>query len=206
MNSARFRQLRKRLSELRRHLLPARFDPTGTYSPRVHERARAYRLLAHAEFESYIEDRVIEILTLRLREWKKSRKVSRCLLGLVAYHEGSSVSNEPTSILNPPRKPSPLLEDRINSASNSFQYYVRNKNHGVKEANLIRMLMQLGLEDSEFDPIWLGAIDSWATLRGTYAHQSATKVQVLPDPQDELRAVQVILNGFAKLDIVIGNL
>lgn len=200
MASARFAQLSKRLTELRRHLLPARFDPTGTYSARVHERARAYRLLAHAEFESFIEDRVIEILNLRLADWRNNRKVTRCLISLIAYHEGILSGNEPTSILRPPQKPSPSVMDRVTSASNSFQYYVRVKNHGVKEENLMRMLMQLGMEVTDFDTAWLSTIDSWATTRGTYAHQSALKVQQLPDPHEELRTVQSILKGFRKVD------
>lgn len=206
MNSARYRQLKKRLTELKRHLLPTTFDPTGAYSPRVHERARAYRLLVHAEFESFIEDRVIEILNSRLKDWKSSRKVSRCLVGLVAYHERSSTANDPTSLLNPPQKRSPLLEERVDSASRAFQHYVRSKNHGVKEENLVRMLMQLGMESKEFDLIWLNTIDSWARQRGAYAHQSATKVQRLPDPQEELRLATEILRGFADVDSAMENL
>ena len=62
MSSPRYKLLSRRINELRRHLLPAKFDPTGTYSPRVHERCRAFRLLVHAEFEAFIEDRVSEVV------------------------------------------------------------------------------------------------------------------------------------------------
>lgn len=206
MTSARFKQLSRRITELRRYMLPARFDPTGTYSKRVHERARAFRLLVHAEFEAFIEDRVTDILDARYTQWQATRKTSRCLVSLAAYHEGVQVRNEPTSLLTPPQKTSPLLEARIEKAKNALRYYAKSKNHGVKEVNLLKLLMPLGIEAHEFDLTWLATINSWATQRGEYAHQSGTKLQVLPDPYDELRIARLLLQGFRELDSQIETL
>ena len=41
--SARFKQLRTRLAELREHLLPKSFSLTGDYTDRELDRARGYR-------------------------------------------------------------------------------------------------------------------------------------------------------------------
>jgi hypothetical protein len=200
MPSPRYRLLNRRINELRRHLLPAKFDPTGTYAPRVHERSRAFRLLVHAEFEAFIEDRVSDVVNTRYLAWKNSRTVTRCLVSLVAYHEGVQSKREPTSLLAPPHKPSPLLEERVQNAKNALTSYAKIRNHGVKEDNLLRLLMPLGVEAHEFDMIWLASINSWATTRGDYAHQSGTKIQSLPDPQDELRTVKELLMGFKLID------
>lgn len=200
MTSLRYKQLSRRITDLRNYLLPAKFDPTGTYPARAHERARAFRILVHAEFEAFIEDRVSETLDSRYADWKADRKVSRCLLSLLAYHEGTQTRNEPTSILNPPQKASPLLEERMEKAKNALRYYAKGQNHGVKETNLLRLLMPLGIEAHEFDLTWLASINSWATQRGEYAHQSGTKLQALLDPQDELRTARLLQKGFKDLD------
>jgi HEPN superfamily RiboL-PSP-like protein len=206
MPSARYKMLSQRLTELRRHLLPAKFDPTGSYPDRIHERARAFRLLIHAEFEAFIEDRVADILDARFAQWKQTRKTSRCLVSLAAYHEGVQIRNDPTSLLQPPQKASPLLEERMEKAKNSLRYYIKSQNNGVKEANLLRLLMPLGMESHEFDMTWLTTINSWATQRGEYAHKSWTKIQTLPDPYEELRMARLLLQGFKDLDQQLDNL
>lgn len=198
----------RRLRELRRHLLPARFDPTGTYPDRIHERARAFRLLIHAEFEAYIEDRVSEVAHTRFLAWKTQRKASRCLVSLVAYYEGAQARNDPTSLLTPPPpgKQSPLIEERIERAKNALTTYAKTYNHGVREANLLKLLLPLGVEIHELDMMWLSSIDSWAATRGEYAHQSGTKIRSLPDPQDELRMARALLKGFKTIDLAIDKL
>lgn len=200
MPSARYRLLSRRTGELRNFLLPKHFDPTGSYSPRVHERARAFRLLVHAEFEAFIEDRVADIVNARFDDWNRTRKTTRCLVSLVAYHEGTTTRNEPTSLLLPPQKESPRIDKRIESARNWLVAYAKSQNHGVKEENLLKLLMPLGLEAHEFDLTWLATITSWATGRGAYAHQSGTKIKTLADPQDELKTAQLLLKGFKKVD------
>jgi hypothetical protein len=206
MSSPRYKLLSRRIGELRRHLLPAKFDPTGTYSPRAHERSRAFRLLVHAEFEAFIEDRVSEVVNAHYLAWKNNRAVTRCLLGLVAYHEGLQSKTEPTSLLAPPQRQSPLLEERVEKARNSLTYYAKTQNHGVKEENLLRLLMPLGVEAHEFDMTWLASINSWATTRGDYAHKSGTKLQSLSDPQDELRDARNLLTGFKSIDRTLSRL
>ena len=37
-------------------MLPEKFSPTGDYSDRQLDRARGFRLLAHAEIEAFLED------------------------------------------------------------------------------------------------------------------------------------------------------
>lgn len=54
--SKRFIELKGRLVELRQNLLPVKFSATGDYTDIQMDHARGYRLLAHAEIESYLED------------------------------------------------------------------------------------------------------------------------------------------------------
>ncbi len=206
MPSIRYRLLSRRINELRRSLLPARFDPTGTYPGRIHERSRAFRLLVHAEFEAFIEDRVADIVDARFRAWKDGRIVSRCLVSLVAYDEGLQSKNHPTSLIMPPQRPSPLLEERVEKARDALMFYIKERNHGVKEENLLRLLMPLGMEAHDFDLTWLASINSWAVQRGDYAHQSGTKIQALLDPKEELRTARMLLKGFKEIDSTLARL
>ena len=59
-SSSRFRTLTKELNRLERQFLP-KINPTGIYSDRQLALTIAYRVLAHAEIEAYLEDRVQKV-------------------------------------------------------------------------------------------------------------------------------------------------
>lgn len=94
-NSSRFIQLRAELSRARRHFLPRHFDPTGTtYSERKLDRTRAYRILAHAEIESFVEDILRSLVDQRFQQWQNSMQPSRVMVSLMAATEVSKKGNE----------------------------------------------------------------------------------------------------------------
>jgi hypothetical protein len=203
--SPRYRQLSVRVEDLRTRLLPRNFSPTGSYSPTSRDRARAFRVLVHAEFESFVEDRALDVVDCSLREWLASGKVKPCLLALVAYEAGEGWRE--ASILDPGslKKPSLDLEARIKSARDSYNRYVRMQNHGVKERNLLRMLLPLGVRESDIDRQWLAAMDAWATGRGELAHRSG-KLQVLPDPKEEHQTALFLQEGLRDIDDLLDHL
>ncbi|MEU4830763.1 HEPN domain-containing protein [Streptosporangium sp. NPDC023615] len=193
----RFSLLSRRITELRTYLLPTKFSPVGSYSDRIHERTRAFRVLAHAEFESFIEDRALQVVEEAFRVWKSGGAIRPSLLALLAYKE--TPYSPPTSILAPPQRRSPDLESRINAEKNSYSWYVRNKNHGIKEKNILKILLPIGCLEHEIDTTWLSNLDSWATARGTTAHQTG-KIQVRIDPYHEHKTVREIHAGFRDID------
>ncbi|MER6356617.1 HEPN domain-containing protein [Streptomyces sp. NPDC001634] len=199
MVSSRFEELEKRIVELRQCFLPKEFDPTGLYEETVYEHTRAFRVLAHAEFESFIEDRVIEVVDEAVSNWKTDGSISTSLLAIMAYRE--SVPPMPGSLSEAAAKPDkyPKLEARIDAARTDLHRYVRNQNHGIKEKNLLRLLLPVGIQEAEIDSAWLSATETWATARGDAAHKGA-KMQVRPDPQNELKTVNLVLDGFRDLD------
>jgi hypothetical protein len=77
--SARFKEMRSRLKELRKHMLPTTFSPTGNYTERQQDHARGYRLLAHAEIEAYLEDVSRATVTEAIRRWKNEGQPSKLL-------------------------------------------------------------------------------------------------------------------------------
>ncbi|MFF8938719.1 hypothetical protein ACF08O_29170 [Streptomyces paradoxus] len=192
----------KRITELRNHLLPRPFDPLGFYADRVYERTRSFRVLAHAEFESYIEDRVVDVATKAAASYSNSGVIRPSLLALVSYWEDGWP--RPTSILNPPQKQAPDLETRITKARKDFANFVRTQNHGIKEKNLLYMLFSVGVVEAEVNRTWLQSVEDWAKLRGESAHKSG-KVQTPPDPEKEYRKVKYIRSGFKDLDVILNS-
>ncbi|MFG3584245.1 HEPN domain-containing protein [Streptomyces sp. NPDC047990] len=199
MTSARFAELEKRIEELRKSFLPQDFDPTGLYDEIVYEHTRAFRILTHAEFESFIEDRVIETVDEAVSRWKSNGTITLSLLAAVAYRESAPLI--PGSLSEATTRPDkyPSLAARIESAQTDLHRYARKQNHGIKEKNILRMLLPIGLQESDIDSGWLSATDTWATARGDAAHKGA-KMQVRPDPKNELKTVNIILGGFRDID------
>ncbi|MEV7148500.1 hypothetical protein AB0O05_18600 [Streptomyces sp. NPDC093084] len=202
MASARFGELERRIDQLRHSFLPQEFDPTGDYEDLVYEQTRAFRVLAHAEFESFIEDRVIEVIDQAISGWKVSGSIAISLLALVAYRESAAAM--PESLSEAAAKPGkyPMLEGRIEAAQADMHRYVRKQNHGIKEKNLLHLLLPVGLREADIDSGWLSATETWATARGDAAHMGA-KMQVKPDPQNELKTVNIVLGGFRDLDVLM---
>ena len=199
MPSTRYQELEFHLEQLREHFLPTEFEPTGSYEERVFAHTKAYRVLAHAEFESFIEDRVLEIVERSYEQWQNLGTSTTALLGITAFKETTSRTSESFSEMSQSPKKYPDLASVVSHAKKNYNYYVRMENHGIKAKNLIRMLVPLGFTEADIDSEWLATTDAWATSRGEVAHRSA-KVAVQPDPKLEFGGVNRILKGFSELD------
>jgi RiboL-PSP-HEPN len=196
--SQRFRELQKRLTELRRHLLP-RTSLTGAYTARQYDRVRAFRLLAHAEIEACVEDLVFKVATESFQRWKLDSRPRTCLVALVAYYEGSFPPT-PTSILQPSQNPTlDLLEARIERAKNHYCNQIIRNNHGIREHDLLSMFFPVGITDTDLDNAWLATVDSFGQTRGETAHR-AGRTQQPPDPVDERDTVDQIVAGLGVVD------
>lgn len=206
-NSNRYRQLTGRLTKLRKHFLPKVFSPTGVYSDRQLDFARAYRLLAHAEFESFVEDIVWGAAVKKVSSWKNQRKSSDLIVCFLScYHTdwNNEVDEEVTAIQSPKehiKAAKESAETVIDRAMNQFRSLV-DKNHGVREASIKKIVIPVGVRWSELDQTWLNTVDTFGKLRGEVAHK-AIGVQQQIDPQTEHQNVQILIVGFKTLDELI---
>jgi hypothetical protein len=211
MASERFQQLEEQLRVLARCLLPAKFDPTGTYDDQdvVSMRALAYRVLAHAEIESYFEDRALEPVSRAQTVWESTRHVSHVALCLLGF-SGKEMALPPATLEAPSdnkRKAWPALVDigqRLLPIISTFHNQVRNENHGVKEKNLLAMLLPIGVAHAKIDPTFLADMESFGALRGQAAHASGrTTARQAVDPEGEQKRVLGLLPGIAAIDAEI---
>ena len=188
-------------------MLPAKFSPTGDYSNRQLDRARGYRLLAHAEIESFIEDITLDAARSTISEWTRSRAVSDTLVCLIAhYHDGYDVDDE---MLEPSfsEKSRPKVKESIKEVVEvAFRQYVQihEKNHGVREVNLKRLILPIGVRKDDLDQTWIVNLEEFGKRRGEMAHKTA-KVQQQIDPKAELDTVKDLLIGLKALDTLVAR-
>lgn len=212
MPSQKFLELKDNLRLLRKDLLPTRFDPTGTYNNRVYTKVVAYRVLCHAALEDYFESRATEIASEAVRKVKIGTYPATAT-HLVSF-EGQHLGSPPDSLSPPTQnkaKEWPLqidIVERIRSCGASFVREIANNNHGIREKNIIRMLIPIGFSPSDFDPVLLSELDSFGRARGQYAHSSASKhVASRPDPKLEydrvMRILQLLHDVDKKLDLLM---
>ena len=197
--SVRFQRLQRRITVLKDRLIPAT-RPTGNYTAKEQDLIRSYRLLAHAEFESFLEDRVLEIADQVLQNFKKGKKTGNVLASLMTFSPLSPQS--PPSSLNSKGIDSP--NTRVHRVIAQFKESVSSANHGIKEANVFSLLFPIGFVDSEMDATLLGTLNSYGGDRGSTAHSSAHTQRPI-DPVTEVGTVTWITAEFAKLDALLSS-
>lgn len=194
-SSQRFRDLRARIRRLRNHLLPREFDPTGTYTERQIDRASAFRVLAHAEIEWYLEEIAVETANRAFDNWQVGGTVTVTLLAMIAYTEGT-LGLPPTARHS---EGGSNLDQRIERAKNRFNSYAKGNNNGIREENILRLLLPVGISETDIDETWLATTNSFGQRRGDIAHTS-NQVYTPPNPEDELNTVNLIVDGLRDID------
>ena len=208
--SVRFRVLTKELNRLKKQFIP-KINPTGSYSDRQLALTLGYRVFAHAEIEAYFEDRVREVAINATKNWKSQGKTCRTLICLLAFsgqmREGASDKQSPTKESTKIKEEKIKINEKIDSASKSF-HRVINQNHGIKEANLLALLLPIGIDDDDLDTAWLATMNAFGQERGVVAHTSATSGQTIRvlNPINELRRVEQIIQELLRVDELIDNL
>lgn len=200
------------MKELRRHLLPNTFSPTGTYSIRHLDMAMAYRLLCHAEIEDFVESVSRDVVLAKVN-LAKTGKATLTSLTLLAYYkvawdgllkdqtEDGFVPKAETS--NPFKKP---LSKLLDEAAQEYFGRIVTNNHGIRTDNLKRLLKPTGLDFDGLDQTWLTTIDEFGKQRGLTAHTSSVGVTRPLDPKDELDRIGLLKVGLRDLDDTLSKL
>lgn len=206
--STRFKELQQRLRQLREHMLPGKFSPIGNYSERQLDRTRGYRLLVHAEIEAFIEDITFEAAKKGVSQWTNTKKVSDTLFCLVVhYHHGFAIEGseeEPAFSAETRPKVKNAIKDVVEIAMRQYRT-IHDKNHGIKEVDLCRLVLPVGVRKDELDQLWLTNLDEFGKRRGDVAHK-AIKAQQQIDPKSELQVVEDLVKGLRELDELIAKL
>lgn len=204
--SKRYRELNRGVGKLRSALLPGKFDPTGTYrgAERAHLRAISFRILVHAEIESFIEDRAHDLFDAAWNAWKNHRVPSRVLSALLAF-SGHSMPTPPSKLGSPGKKNYDDSDGLLSRAKKRWKDDVYKNNYGVKEANVLALLLPLGIDGGDLDTTLLADLTSFGGSRGAVAHKSSVGVTIHADPKSEYdKAIQLVVE-LASIDELIGH-
>lgn len=193
--SKRYMDLQRAVTNLWKALLPRKFDPTGTYRSveRVHLRTISFRILVHAEIESYIEDRAFELFDAGYKAWASDNIPNRVVLALLAY-SGVMTRPPPGKLGGDPnsQKSYDHVGKPIQKAQAAWRA-VHKDNHGIKESNIVALLLPLGIASEDIDTTLLADLTSFGGSRGAVAHRSSIGVTTYADPKSEHdQALQVV--------------
>lgn len=206
--STHLRTLAAGMRDLRNRLLPRQFTTTGSYryGESVEIKARSFVVLAHAEVETYLEDRVVEIATTALQSWNQHARVCRTTLCLLGF-SGSELTKPPTTLAPPKgskakKWPAMLdVSDRLEKAVEGYIESVSRRNHGVREPNLLKMFLPIGFHHSKCDPVLLTELNEFGKVRGQLAHNRRSKgVQQSIDPETEYKRIKDLLALLSPVD------
>lgn len=190
---------------LRKHLLPRKFSPIGEYPSRVYTGVVAFRLLSHASIEEYLETRASDIAVAASKAAALGHVSfsAACLVSFTEHNFGP-----PPETMEAPQDSQRKfwaekidIRARISRSTSSYIKYARMENHGIREKNVLRLLVPIGADCSSFDPILISELNSFGERRGIFAHSSAvTHVTSKPDPKDELDKVSNIVKLLRDVD------
>ncbi|MFM6536831.1 MAG: HEPN domain-containing protein [Dolichospermum sp.] len=205
----KFNTLEMQLDRLKDEFIPE-ISPTGVYSESQLSRTAAYRVLAHAEIESYLEERAWEVVQNAKTLWTKG-KTTRSLICLLGF--SGLTMDKPPDTLTPQKGSKTVKEEKIkiskkiDLAVESFKRVI-SQNHGVKEDHILSLLLPIGIDSDDLDPAWLATMNTFGEKRGLVAHTSATSYMTIqtPDPANELNTVTQIRKELLRIDELINNL
>lgn len=200
--SKHFKDFNKNLDTIEKTFLSMDIKPDGAYNLHELTMARAYGILVHAEIESYFENIAKEIVLKSYNKWILDKKSSHVLMSIAAFsHPKKEI---PGNMSNQKVNDEGLIEKRLDTCVKKYMGII-DRNHGIKEENLLKILLPLGIHLNDIDNTFLISADSFGHYRGNLAHNSI-KTKSLTDPFAKKKEVNYLLTEIRKLDTKINSL
>lgn len=96
---------------------------------------------------------------------------------------------------------------RIEKAVAEYLTFVQAGNNGIKEKNLISLLIPIGLDLRAVDRTLLDRMDALGSRRGDAAHTSCAKaLKIGVDPAAEKKDIETVVKGIIDLDVRLDGL
>jgi hypothetical protein len=88
------------------------------------------------------------------------------------------------------------ISDKLEKCVSQHSYKIGSENHGVKEKNILFMILPLGYDVAQCDQVVLTSLEQFAKARGAVAHSSSLgTVTHFVDPKTEFdNVIQLIAN------------
>ncbi|MGN8004869.1 hypothetical protein ACTJKQ_16950 [Acidovorax sp. 22279] len=180
--------LRARIVVLRAKFVDAqlateRTDPLN-FVPDIDSLA-AFRLLAHAEFEDYLETKAREGIASIETAFRNGQNTVRQNISVLVI----AMSLPKQLRFEPPNWPADVAE--LLRAAREWI----GKNNGIKDASFTMLSVFSGKMPDEVDGALSASLSSYGSSRGDVAHKSATRVTTIQAPSVEAQAVEDLVSG-----------
>ena len=90
--------------------------------------------------------------------------------------------------------------EELENARDHFVRYAASDNMGVRRANILKLLLPVGIPEHEIDQAWLQKIDAFGQNRGSIAHSPRGRVRQPVDPKEEFDTVSDLIKGIRVID------
>ncbi len=143
-----------------------------------------------------------------MSQWSSTRTPSDLLLCLLAhYHRGFDVDDDDPAPVFAESTRLKVKESIKEVVERAFKQYagLHERNHGIREANLKKLTLPIGIRKEDLDPTWVTNLDEFGKKRGDVAHK-AVKAQQQIDPKAELEDVEKLVAGLEDLDALVAGL
>ena len=198
MASPLFVAFEQRLAELENYFIVRRPD-YNQYTTQDFVKGLAYRLLASAALENYVEERCLEIAKSGCARLARSQPsaTGRALAvwstmqdrwtpaSVMYIHEVDAVSNS-------------------TDAQTALAAYTKavKKSHGIAARDLRNLVYPLGLRESQVPEVLLNSLDDLAEKRNPASH---AYVRLQTEPELEVKVLGQILMPLRQLDVDLGT-
>lgn len=189
--SSFFRAMASETRRLGRTYLNFKRRIVGDYTVRQLSAGAAYTIFCHAEIENFLEVWALDLTEYAERQLATG-KITRPLAHLCTFSTGH---NDLTNI--PSRD---IWNELFFTALRKHKGTITN-NHGIKTANICRLFGPVGLDLRNIDAVLLADLDAFATIRGSYAHQShKLQLRTMFDPFDRQSKANSLVSALSGLD------
>jgi hypothetical protein len=165
MPSSKFKQLQTNITLITSEF--RNFNSIVTTLPLNQRKLRACIALIHAEFEGYFESIALSIIDAYTAN-RLSRKQKAKINKFITFYDLIKFNGEKHSI-----------QDRINACIKEYRNLLVKKNHGIKDENLLKILLPISYPIDDLDTTWLTTMTSFGSLRGEMMHQGINQITTL---------------------------
>lgn len=197
MVSSEYKALSARIEDLVKRFVD--FDIPYDRYPNSHEldMIASFKLLVHAEFETFIETRILDTVGRGVAIWKSDKRMTRVLFGLILrWYPFFEREKNPYASPQTFSDVSDLLETLARKAEREI-----SENNGVKREAFSRLCYSAGILVDDLSPVFLAALESYGRNRGDIAHNAIGKVKTLNDPRVEASDARQIVELLGQFDL-----
>lgn len=180
--------LKARIAVLRKKFVDAqlaaeRVDPL-TFTPDIDNLA-AFRLLAHAEFEDYLETKARDGLTDIEAAFRSGQNAVKQNLNILVIA---------MLLSRPLRFELPNWRIDVIDLLRAAKEWI-GKNNGIKDSSFTMLSVLSGKMPDEVDGALSASLSTYGSSRGDVAHRSAIRVSTIQAPSAEAQAVEDLVKG-----------